>query len=73
MKLKDKYCTVCGKKREIIEIDMYDADTGKKVFQHAECSIQDCKHGHHEFKSTIFGHKPCACGIKITDLYPHWI
>lgn len=73
MKLKDKYCIICGRKRDVIESDTYDETTGKKVFRHAVCPVENCKHGNHAFNFKVFGKTKCeVCGININETYPFW-
>lgn len=65
MYLKDKYCTVCGRKRARVEAGTYDEHTGEKIFKYATCPITDCRHGYHVFENPVLGKvKPCKnCGI----------
>ncbi len=46
----EKYCTICGKKREIVKSGKFNENDGKPEFHHAECDVKDCKHGCHNYK-----------------------
>ncbi len=50
MNEKVKYCTICGKKREIVKSGKFNESDGKPELIYAECDVKDCKHGCHDYR-----------------------
>lgn len=66
-KMKNEFCTICGRKMSMIWNGSYSSETGEKIYI-PECDVKDCKHNYHQYKkfsfSTIMGigEKCIKCG-----------